>query len=262
MVEKIKFSNIKIRDNENKSFQKYVYLYFPLSIKRYLLFDSKTQQKLAPSDVKLLPKLWRHNSSEACGKKAMRSNNKKCRFTAWYFQDRPFIPSSEIYELAGDIFEYSGFSRDDQLNLEDFTHLIKKNHELEHPILSVLQYQIWSERYKYVSETSSEDSTQDPKEANPADTTFSKASILDMNKHLTAERLIPLKPSSCTLDQNTYNSSKSSYITSESSNGPIAFFTSKLEYTKKGFLLKRRSECGDFIKRFYFLKSNLLYYYG
>ena len=57
LVEKIKFSNIKIRDNQNKSFQKYVYLYFPLSIKRYLLFDSKTQQKLALSDVKLLPKL-------------------------------------------------------------------------------------------------------------------------------------------------------------------------------------------------------------
>lgn len=134
---------------------------------------------------------------------------------------------------------------------------MKRNHEFVHPVKSAFRYELWSERFRYPTESSSEDSTQDAKDTTTVKTHFSKASILDMNKQLFLAAAKSEK-----LDIDLYNESKNNYITEESIDGPIEFFTTKVAETKKGFLLKPRPECGDFIKRFYFLKNNLLYYYG
>lgn len=200
-------------------------------------------------------KLWRRNSGEIWGKKEKWSKKGKCRFTVWYFQDRPFIQSEEIYALACEVFKYSGFDENESLSLDEFIQLMKKNHELVHPLKSVLRYDVWSERYKQSSDSSSESSTQDSKEL-ASKSNYSKAAILDMNYQLNLNKM------NFTVGDKVCDQSETKYITRESDDGPIEFFTTKVPVTKQGFLLKYRAECDDYVKRYYFLKNNFLYHYG
>jgi len=133
--------------------------------------------------------------------------------------------------------------------------LIKYNHELIHPIKSALRYELWSERYLTLSDASSDDSVLASRRTAP-DSYYSKASILDMTNFIVTSQ------SKHNENPSLYNSSKVEYIIEEAKTGPIELFTSVIPEVRKGFLLKSRNPCGDFIKRFYFLKNNLLYYYG
>jgi hypothetical protein len=132
---------------------------------------------------------------------------------------------------------------------------MKKNHELVHPIKSVLRYDLWSERYKHSSDSTSESSTQGSKDLAPK-SNYSKADILDMNYQLS------LNKNKFSVRSKISGQRETKYITRESEEGPIEFFTTKIPIVKKGFLLKYKSDCDDYAKRYYFLKNNLLYYYG
>jgi hypothetical protein len=154
------------------------------------------------------------------------------------------------------VFIHSGFDAADKLDIDGFTKLIQKNYELAHFIKGAMRNEIWSEKYRYKSETSSEGSNLDTKNTAP-NSQYSKASVLDMFKF---DAIASKSKSKLNLE--VYNSNKLDYITHESDTGPIDLYTSKIPAVKKGYLMKLRSHCGDFIKRFYYLKNNILYFYG
>lgn len=205
----------------------------------------------------------------------------KCNFTAWYFYDRAFIKSEDIRKLAEQVFIHSGFDTTDKLDIEGFSILVKKNHELSHYIKAATRNEIWSEQYRHISETSSEGSNIETKNTAP-ESHYSKTSVLDIAKigvldpenKSTLNPVDPLAKSSSLPNEEVkdekvaksylevYNSSKLAHITEEADTGPIDLYTTKIAAVKKGFLMKLRSHCGDFIKRFYFLKNNILYFYG
>lgn len=121
-----------------------------------------------------------------------------------------------------------------------------------------MRYELWSERYQDHQDESSDDSILVTKKTSP-ESYYSKASILDMTQIVATTQSPNIHD---LINQNLYNSQKVEYIIEESSTGPIEIFTSVIPEVKKGFLMKSRNNCDDFIKRFYFLKNNLLYYYG
>ena len=185
-------------------------------------------------------------------------NKESCKFTTWYFRGRPYTSSEDIRELAIKLFVKCGYLPEDKLDAFQFKLFIKSYPELVEPIRTAMRYRLWSQRYRYQSENS-DDGQQIDKKSTVASSHFSKQSILDLS-HFVKDR--KAKESASSLSNNIYNKSKSVYIIKEPETGPIDFYTSIKKPLKSGFLMKSRGECGDFIKRYYFLKNNLLYYYG
>lgn len=185
----------------------------------------------------------------------------KCylKFGDWYYKDRPFVSSEDIRDLACQLFVKCGFLSDDKLNIDQFTEFMKQLPELSDPILSVMKQELWWENYTFESDTSEDDSKDAKPKSASASTYFSKQSLLDLSQIANEVREEELQNN---LDLNIVSTSYSKYIVREPDSGPIGIFTSKHKLQHSGYLMKVRSHCGDFIKRYYFYKSNMLYYYG
>lgn len=227
---------------------------FTLLIPSRLKYTEKLDESLNHK-----PKLTRSNSGEICCQRQINYAQKsRCHFTAWYYYDRPYFESEEVLEIAKHLFTNSGFDADQELDVEKFTTFWKLNPEIVDPIKGALRYELWSERYIITKESSSEESDISDRKTSP-DTYYSKASVLNMTQAVFAAKS---GSSNKIINSNVFNTNKSVYITEESESGPIELFTSAMSEVKKGFLMKVRGGCGDLIKRFYFLKNNILYYYG
>ena len=147
---------------------------------------------------------------------------------------------------------------EDKLELEQFIMFMMTFPELVDPVKSVFRYEVWSERYRYSSEISTDENHAEHT-STIASTKMSKTSTLEVKANSTSSEDEKKKS---IFNQNLFSKGKSGYITSESVDGQLEFFTQKVKSTKSGYLMKLRSECGDYVKRYYFLKKDFLYYYG
>lgn len=184
----------------------------------------------------------RKNSVEACANsKVCVKKSGKCKFTACYFQDKPYVPSHIIYSQAKQMLEKAGFSEHDILGIKEFTRFMIKNPDLIKPITNSFRYELWSQKDTFVSSSTSDTSSEDTKETTAESKLYSKASILDLNRHVSS-KFKQEKEMKSILSVNLYNSGNVFTQVED-------VFASHLPLIKKGYLLKRRSECGDFIKR-------------